>query len=728
MTRLEFIRLILGNLKLLIFVPLLMAVIVFLLTMNAQRMYKSKSLIYTGLVSGYDIESSGKTSIDYFAVKNAFDNLINTIKSRKTLEEVAIQLLAERLVDEVNQPEKTQYIVDESLTTLTPKQLNNWVDPVSVQRTTENLTNALNTAEDENLKDIIYASSGFYSVTSLKSVNATRQANSDMLELSYNSADPKICQRTLQILINVFFKRFKSLKEGETGTVLKYFQSETRKAFEKLKQAEENLRQFREEYNIVNYNEQTKSVSMQQKDIEAEYRAELQKFAAAKASFAKIESKMDIRKELLTKSEQVVTKRKRLSKIMTEIALAEINKSDKVSVQELLNNANQIRHDLQNLVGELYQLNHSTEGLPKKDLLQEWLTKLLEIDEAESRLEVIKNRMGYAQKSLEFFAPLGSKLKRLERAVNIAEREYLELLHSLNMSKLRQQNLQIASNLKILDQPNFPLHPEQSKRKLLIAGSLMVGFMSILGLIIAMEYFDDTLKSPKRAAVRTGLKLAGALPLFYKNDPKVNYKALMDQSLDMIINKIHLELNNNQSAYAPFLITIFSFGSHEGKTSFALLLRERLKEMNNKVFCLAPSMDELVNGKLHGKNQKLETNNGIVIKSLLNDKKALEDKMKIIILELQDLRRFQMPMKIMKNTEVGILITRANRNWTYADQHSLNNIKEALVRAPLLVVNGVDLSRLEEIFGEIPKKRSGIRKFVKKIVMYDSPFRAGKKS
>ncbi len=287
MTRLEFIRLILDNIKLLIFLPIMMAVIVFVLTMNEQRMYKSKSLVYTGLVSGYDIESSGKSNIDYFAVKNAFDNLINTIKSRKTLEEVALQLLAERLVKEVSQIGNPQHLTDESIAAITPDELNKWVDVKSVNNTKENLKNIINSTEGHNIQNIVYSSSGFYSVKSLKSIRADRQANSDMLELSYNTADPDICQRTLQILINVFFRRFKSLKEGETGTVLNYFETETKNAMGKLKGAEERLRLFREKYNIVNYNEQTKSVSMQQKDIEAEHRSELQKLAAAKASFSK---------------------------------------------------------------------------------------------------------------------------------------------------------------------------------------------------------------------------------------------------------------------------------------------------------------------------------------------------------------------------------------------------------------------------------------------------------
>ena len=45
-------------------------------------------------------------------------------------------------------------------------------------------------------------------------------------------------------------------------------------------------------------------------------------------------------------------------------------------------------------------------------------------------------------------APLGATLKRIEREINVAEKEYLSLLHSLNLSKLRQQNIELSSNIK----------------------------------------------------------------------------------------------------------------------------------------------------------------------------------------------------------------------------------------------------------------------------------------
>ena len=46
-------------------------------------------------------------------------------------------------------------------------------------------------------------------------------------------------------------------------------------------------------------------------------------------------------------------------------------------------------------------------------------------------------------------------MKRLERKIDIAEREYLSLLHSLGLAKLRQQNVELKSNLKLIEVPFF---------------------------------------------------------------------------------------------------------------------------------------------------------------------------------------------------------------------------------------------------------------------------------
>jgi len=77
-----FIRLIFKNLLLIFGVGFLMAALVYLFTKNQPDTYSSNTTIYTGIATGYDIESGANARFDLFANNAQFDNLINIIKSR----------------------------------------------------------------------------------------------------------------------------------------------------------------------------------------------------------------------------------------------------------------------------------------------------------------------------------------------------------------------------------------------------------------------------------------------------------------------------------------------------------------------------------------------------------------------------------------------------------------------------------------------------------------------
>lgn len=94
MNLIQFTRIIQRNILVLLIVPILLAGLFFLLTKNQAKKNASSTTIYTGIASGYSIESQKSTCIDYFGVNNAFDNLINIINSRSTLEEVSLTLFA----------------------------------------------------------------------------------------------------------------------------------------------------------------------------------------------------------------------------------------------------------------------------------------------------------------------------------------------------------------------------------------------------------------------------------------------------------------------------------------------------------------------------------------------------------------------------------------------------------------------------------------------------------
>ena len=92
-----FVRLLLRHIGLLIGVPVILASMVFYLTRNEPKVYNSKARVYTGIATGSNIELEN-TKIDFRATNTAYDNLLNLIKARTTIEIVGLKLFAQHMV------------------------------------------------------------------------------------------------------------------------------------------------------------------------------------------------------------------------------------------------------------------------------------------------------------------------------------------------------------------------------------------------------------------------------------------------------------------------------------------------------------------------------------------------------------------------------------------------------------------------------------------------------
>ncbi len=72
-----FIRLILKHYPKLLLSGIIIGSIVYFLTMGEKKLYTSNTLINTGLVSGYSLESQKDNKTDYAYTNNEIQNLIN---------------------------------------------------------------------------------------------------------------------------------------------------------------------------------------------------------------------------------------------------------------------------------------------------------------------------------------------------------------------------------------------------------------------------------------------------------------------------------------------------------------------------------------------------------------------------------------------------------------------------------------------------------------------------
>lgn len=731
MNLLQFIRIILKNISLLLVVPILMSIIVFYLTRNEKKSYNSETVIYTGIASGYNIESKGGDKVDFFSTNNAFDNLINMIKSRETLEKVGISLLAQNLMLDKPIPTYISYNSYVDLQQLVPQNIKQVVDKTSFEKTFNNLLKIKNSNVNNFVYELINYNHPHYSYNAISKISVRRIQSSDLLEINYKSDDPGICMQTLIWVTKCFSENYRMLKEVQTDDVIHYFEEQVARTSNNLKQSEDELLNFNKDNKIINYYEQTKYIASKKEDLDVNIQEVQMNYVSAVNTLKELEKKLTDKDKVYLKSEDIILKRNKLASINSRISLTEIynedNNKENDNLKKLKQEAEHLQKTLQDDVNQLYLYGQSREGIPLQDLLTQWLTYSIKKEENKSSLDVLLKRKNEFGAIYSQFAPLGATMKRIERKIGVTENEYLELLHSLTLAKLKQQNVQLSSTLKVVDPPIFPLKPQASKRKILIVVAGLMGFILVLVTLVLREYFDSSIKTSDRLFEKTNIQLAGIFPYINTKDKNVDYNFISNRMIELVSQNIkkNLDKNYRSDIQNSFIVLIFSNKNKDGKTHIGKLITDKFREFGENAFFLnyCHASDKSYNQNFHQDDACYNIDNEFFkINSfehlLLTNNISLNKYYKYIFIEIPSIINNLYPADLVKDASLSLLITRSNRAWTKADTYALDVYKEISENKIESILNGVDLEQLESIIGEIPKKRSYLRKVIKDLFKF----------
>jgi hypothetical protein len=387
----------------------------------------------------------------------------------------------------------------------------------------------------------------------------------------------------------------------------------------------------------------------------------------------------------------------------------------------------QLKEKIKDKARDYYNFNNNIEWIPQEALLNEWLAKLVELEESRGRLMVYDSRLKQYDGIYAQFAPMGSTMSQLDREIGISEKEYLSILHGLNLAKLRQQNIEMSNNLKTIDAPNLPLSPLPSKRGLLIIVAFIGGFVVLLSYYIAGELMNNSVRTPEKVEELIGIPLLSALPDLSVGSSKiVNIDEMNAALVQRVINSIFIELKRNKPNAERHVITVLSTKTGEGKSYLSQLIASKLAQIKNDVILLYPETssksDNMQGVKTHHDLQlkeykvidKLVDADGITDLIEANNNKPLEEgKHSFVIIELPSLNKYPVPIQILDQSDVSILIVHANKSWTSSDKRILKEFETVRQNQTKVLLNRVVPDLLEGIYGEIPKQRSKLRKKMK---------------
>ena len=727
-----FVRLLLRHVALLLLVPILLAGLVFYLTQDQPKVFNSKARVYTGIASGSTIELDN-TKLDFRATNTAYDNLLNLIKARTTIETVGLQLFAQHMsLDSAD----TKIISREkyaALMEIVPDEVKALAVKGNIQKTYENFKELKESNHTNFIYELINLKHPDYSIEKIVGrISVRRILSSDFVDIEFESEDPAICQNTLLILSEVFVKLNADIKVNQSDAVVKYFEGQLNTSTKQLRFAEDELLDFNRTHNIINYYEQTKHIASEKEHFELEYQKVHIKHFAAKAVLETLEAKLKTHEKKRLSSEEIVAIRNELADVNFEISMKTLgietdsteqiqNAKDVIVLQK---RAMDLKTSLTSQVDLLYSTDYDEKTLASTNILTDWLENTILYEGTKAQLKVMDQKRLEFEQLYQVFSPLGATMKRLERKIDIAEREYLSLLHSLGLAKLRQQNVELKSNLKLIEVPFFPINPKPSKRMILVIVAGMAGFVLVAFTILVLEFLDGNINTADRAEDKIGLKVSSIFPVISSKAKKIDYSYLTNKAVNAISRNIILNQFKKEKGTEPVVNMFFSTQDMEGKTFICQHLITKLCELEyNTLHVTYDTHDLGINGTFYqkliypvsdqlykiSKVEEFDHTNAIADFSFFD----------FIILELPSIIKNPFPVKLAATMDYTFLITRANRAWSDADRNALTLFNEATTGPePSVILNGVKVQEMETVVGDLPKKRSLIRKWIKQIVQF----------
>ena len=601
--------------------------------------------------------------------------------------------------------------------------------------------NEYKNADQQNyIFQTLQSANPYYSVQKISSVKVTRIQSSDLLKLSFDSNDPGICVQTLRIITDVFKNAYQSITKTQTGLVSDYYRQRVNEARRHLDSLEQSLLKFRMDNRIINYDEQTKFVSEQKETLDRDWYEAAGLVAAARTALGLVERNLADKDKTIVQNTDLLARRKRVYDLAMRISMAEIRETtdnqliDVDSLSALKGQLASEKLALNDDLMRLFAFNRTVQGLNVQNVLTTWLEKAIQVEESEARYTTLTKRKTDFMKKYDEFAPLGSTLKKIEREIDLAQQEYMNHLFNLNQSIMKQKNVE-QSDIQVIDAPVYPVKPNPSKRMMTVIAAFMAGLILTAALIILLEFLDSSIKFPSRLEELSGLKLLGAFPrLPAKPDGKMDYPLISSRSIDQIAQRIYLEeLRNRQNIDQPFILFMVSTRENEGKSFLAGLIVEKMRTSGSRVLYIKP-LEKTQPKDLRTQFTRFDEppkpwdyeyalpDNFIGVKNineLLRNYTFLTRGYQFIVIELPALLHQEYPAGLVEKGSFSILTALATRAWNPADTETVALYRNIAGHPVMALLNACQPDQLETIIGEIPKRRSFLRKLVKKLIHFD---------
>jgi polysaccharide biosynthesis transport protein len=486
----------------LIIVPVLGAMLAYMLASRFSKTYRS----YTQLSTGFTFTESldpDKQALTYFQIEANFNNLRANLSSQ-----IVIGALAYRLgLHDLDKNAKPFKVLDEK-----GKEAERALNKAVIRRVLKRKLDSLGVLDPSNAEDYqaleLLKLYGYDPRTLERSLNIYRVEASDYLRIEAATTNPQLSA----YMVNGLYQEFERYNTWRFSV----------RATGELARLGEQLKEARRNYEEKNLALRTLQRSSSLIDPKAEGSSALEEIQTLQADLREAQTDLTRQSILL---DEVTEKLARLNRG------APVNNNDRYYrlseqisglrrqlAQATKPSARRVLEDsIQGLVNEQVRLRANTptevagDRTEREDqLLDEKSTLTANVRALRGRINILQDALNTEQGSKAAMSGKVTDVQKLTEESEQAQKDYLAIQQRYNKT---QENVQSFNNIEqvIVGQP--ALEPEKSMRMIFTLLGLVGSFVPLLVLVILIELVDTSLKTPSLFAKQIRARLLASLNL-----------------------------------------------------------------------------------------------------------------------------------------------------------------------------------------------------------------------
>ncbi len=569
-------------------VPLVTIIIAYFLVRNLSDQYVSEGQIATGIVDETQILSNSADKQESSVVRE-FSNLIEIMKLQKIINLVSYQLIVHDLTAEKPFRELSTKIKD--LAEVDRRRiLNNFRKKYANRETLNSFK-----AEDKELYEIL-ESMDYNSDFVETNLNAERLENSDFISVRFVSENPELSAFVVNTESKEFVAYYTAILKENQNKAVQFLSERAKEKSDTLNKNVAALKQYKIKNRIINLLEQSRKMY----ELSAEYERRKQdaekSIIALKGAIANIDAQFDPNQRRYFESS--------LEKINQGLVQSkkELNLVTERYIQSGFDDTYQVKIDSLKGVINKQILTQSSKYIDnpmvqKQNLISQKLNLQIEYDIARYSLASLKRELADMNSRFDKLVPHEAVIQSLERKIDIASREYLDVLEKYNSASLEAS---LSSRLRQVQVAN-PGVEQPSKKMLLIILSGVISFVFTLLIFFIIFYFDNKIGTPRELAQITEIPVLGkinrvnsaslALKEIWSNLNSNPEMQELKKQLRSARYEISREMLHHKNDRKGQVLNITSMNNSEGKTLLVACVAYSYVVISKKVLLIDGNFD-----------------------------------------------------------------------------------------------------------------------------------------